>query len=59
MEPWCHSAIIHARIESLVKRGLLLARTEVLEWVIPGDKDVPVPPDGCVVSFIPFHERGS
>jgi hypothetical protein len=45
-------------MEGLVKRGLIPARTEVLEWVIPGDEEVPVTPDGYVISFIPFHERG-
>jgi hypothetical protein len=45
-------------MESLVKRGLLLARTEALVWVVLGDEDAPAPPDSYVVSFIPFHERG-
>jgi hypothetical protein len=33
MELWCCSDVIYARMESLVKRGLLLARIEALEWV--------------------------
>jgi hypothetical protein len=45
-------------MESLVKRGLLPARTEALEWVVPGDEEVSAPPDGYVVSFTSFHERG-
>jgi hypothetical protein len=57
MEPWCRSDIIHARMESLVKCGLLPARTEALVWVVLGDEDAPAPPDSYVVSFIPFHER--
>jgi hypothetical protein len=44
-------------MEGLVKKGLLRARTEVMEWLVPGNKDAPTPPDGYVVSFIPFHER--
>ena len=29
-----------------------------MEWIIPGGEDVPLPPDGYIVSFIPFHEQG-
>jgi hypothetical protein len=45
-------------MEVLVKRGLLQARTEVNEWIVPGDEEVSMPPDGYVISFMPFHERG-
>jgi hypothetical protein len=45
-------------MEALVKCGLLRARTEVNEWIVLGDKKVMMPPDGYVVSFVPFHERG-
>jgi hypothetical protein len=58
MEMWCRSDIIHARTESLVMHGLPPARTEVSEWVIPGDEEVLAPPDGYVITFTPFHERG-
>jgi hypothetical protein len=58
MEPWWRSDILHARMESIVKHDLLPARTEALEWVVPGDKEVPTPPDGYIVSFTPFHECG-
>jgi hypothetical protein len=58
IELWCRLDIIHAPMESLVKRGLPPARTKALEWVVPGDKEAPAPPDGYHVSFIPFHERG-
>jgi hypothetical protein len=44
-------------MESLVKRGLLPMRTEVLEWVIPSHEEVLAPLDSYVVSFTPFHER--
>jgi hypothetical protein len=30
----------------------------VTEWLVPGCKDAPTPPDGYIVSFVPFHERG-
>jgi hypothetical protein len=58
MKSWCRSDIINARTESLIKRSLLPTRTKVLEWVVPSDEDVPTPPDGYVISFIPFHKRG-
>jgi hypothetical protein len=58
MELWCHSDILHAHMEVLVKRGLLPTRTEALEWVLPSDEEVPASPDGYVISFTPFHERG-
>jgi hypothetical protein len=44
-------------MEVLVKRGILQARTEVNEWIVPGD-EVSMPPDGYVISFMPFHELG-
>ena len=55
MEPWPHSDFLHVHMEGLVKKGLLCARTAMNEWIIPGGEDVPSPPDGYVVSFIPFH----
>jgi hypothetical protein len=58
MEPWCCSDILHARMEGLIKHGLLPTRTEALEWVLPSDEEVPTPLDGYVVSFTPFHEHG-
>jgi hypothetical protein len=27
------------------------------EWIVPGDEEVPMPPDDYVVSFVPFHKR--
>jgi hypothetical protein len=57
MEPWCHSDVIHAFMESLIKRNLLPMRTEASKWVIPGDEDALAPPDSYAISFIPFHER--
>jgi hypothetical protein len=58
MEQWLHSDVTHRRMESLVKHGLLHVRTMVMEWLMPESEDMPTPPNGYVVSFIPFHERG-
>ena len=58
MEPWCRSNITLQRVEGLVRCGLLYARTAAEEWRLPGDEDVPSPPDGYVMSFAHFHERG-
>jgi hypothetical protein len=45
-------------MEGLIKKGLLHARTAANEWIVLNNEDKPMPPDGCVVSFVPFHERG-
>jgi hypothetical protein len=45
-------------MEGLVKRGLLCARTKVVEWFVPCREEALSPPDGYVVSFAPFHECG-
>ena len=45
-------------MEGGVHRGLLRAWTSVEEWLLPGDEDSLSPPDGYVVSFAHFHERG-
>jgi hypothetical protein len=45
-------------MESLVQCDLLPVRTEALEWVVPSDEDAPAPPDGYVISFVPFHKHG-
>ena len=58
MDPWCHSDITFQRMEGLVHRGLLRARTSAEEWLLPSDEDLSSPPDGYVVSFAHFHERG-
>jgi hypothetical protein len=55
MDSWYRSDVTHARLESLVKRGLLCVRTEAMEWLVPDREEAPTPPDGYVVSF---HERG-
>ena len=58
MEPWPHFDVRHVRMEGLVKKGLLRARTAVMEWIVPSGEDEPSPPNGYVISFIPFHEHG-
>ena len=58
MESWYCSDVTHARMDSLVKRGLLYGRTNAAEWLVPGREEVPAPLDSYVVSFAPFHERG-
>ena len=44
-------------MEGLVKLGLLHGRTDAVDWLVPGHEDAPAPPDGYVVSFVPFHEH--
>jgi hypothetical protein len=49
------------RLEELVHDGLLWTRTSRTqpEWrVPPSDHQEPAPPEGYVVSFVCFHERG-
>ena len=58
MDLWCHSDITFQRMEGLVRHGLLRVRTLAEEWLLPGEEDVLSPPDGYVVSFARFHERG-
>jgi Putative gypsy type transposon len=55
---WVRSTITEARLNGLVSKGLLQPRTEAEEWLVPGDEVVPNPPEGYVVSFAKFHERG-
>ena len=58
MDSWYCSDVTHAHMEGLVKRGLLHGRTDAAECLVPGREDVPAPPDGYVVSFALFQERG-
>lgn len=57
MALWFHSDMGQSRLEGLVKRGLLCARTAAIEWLVPGREDVPAPPYSYIVSFVPFHEH--
>ena len=58
MELWGRSGITSRRLEGLVRRGLLRPLSTIQEWLLPGDKDEPTPPEGYVVSFAIFHKRG-
>jgi hypothetical protein len=44
-------------MKGLIKKGLLHVRTATNEWLVPDNKDEPMPQDGYTVSFVPFHER--
>ena len=58
MEPWCRSNITPQRLEGLIHRGLHRPLFTIEEWQLLGDEDKPSPPEGYVVSFALFHERG-
>ena len=58
MESWCRFDITPQRLEGLVRRGLLCLLTAAEEWRLPSNEDEPSPPEGYVVSFAHFHERG-
>ena len=45
-------------MEGLIHRGLLRAWTSTEEWLLPSDEDLLSLPNGYVVSFTHFHERG-
>ena len=58
MELWCRSDITLQRLEGLIRRGLLCPQTAANKWRLPGNEDVSSLPEGYVVSFARFHERG-
>ena len=58
MDSWYRSDVAHVPMGGLVKRGLLRGRTDAAEWLVPGREDLSALPDGYVISFAPFHERG-
>ena len=45
-------------MEDLLRRGLLRAWTSAEKWLLPDEEDLPSPPNGYIVSFTHFHERG-
>ena len=45
-------------MEGLIHHGLLRARNSAKEWFLPSEEDFLSPPNGYVVSFAHFHERG-
>jgi hypothetical protein len=58
---WEHSSVTRLALGDLVSAGQLAANEEgrPAEWIVPPVGDhAPNPPDGYVVSFICFHERG-
>ena len=57
MDLWCCCYITFQRIEGLLHRGLLHARTSATEWLLPGEEDLSSPPNGYMVSFTHFHEH--
>ena len=58
MSNWQRASTTRAQLERLVAAGMLPARSEAAEWLLPGLEDFPRPPAGYVVSFVAFHERG-
>jgi hypothetical protein len=60
-DDWAASSVTERRLEELVEDGLLRPRTNLAqpEWVAPPPAhQEPAPPEGYVVSFVSFHERG-
>jgi hypothetical protein len=60
-DDWAASSVTERRLEELVRNGLLRLKTSRSqpEWIAPPfDHREPAPPEGYVVSFICFHERG-
>jgi hypothetical protein len=45
-------------MEDLIRHDLFHVRTEANKWILPNGQNSPLPPDGYVVSFMHFHERG-
>ena len=58
MDPGYRSNISPQRLEGLVRRGHLRLLIAAEEWRLPGNEDAPSSPEGYVVSFAHFHERG-
>ena len=58
MSNWQRASTTRAQLERLVAAGMLPARSEAAEWLLPSLEDFPRPPAGYVVSFVAFHERG-
>jgi hypothetical protein len=61
MDVWAHFSVMERKLEKLVRDGLLRPRTSRTqpEWrVPPSDHRELAPPEGYMVSFVAFHERG-
>ena len=59
MSFWQCSNVTTTCLNGLVAKGLLCPVTEAQEWIVPSGESNPQPPEGYVVSFVHFHERGS
>jgi hypothetical protein len=60
-DAWARSSVTERKLEELVRDGLLRprARRTQPEWrVLMSGHREPAPPEGYVVSFMAFHERG-
>jgi hypothetical protein len=60
-DAWACSSVTERKLEELVRDGLLRPRASQTqsEWrVSSSDHREPAPPEGYVVSFMAFHERG-
>jgi hypothetical protein len=60
-DDWVASSVTERRLEELVRDGLLRQRTSWSQpkWIaLPSDHREPAPPEGYMVSFVCFHERG-
>ena len=45
-------------MEGLIRRGLVYTWTATEEWRLPSEEDMLSSPNGYVMSFAHFHERG-
>jgi hypothetical protein len=60
-DAWARSSVTERKLEELVCDGLLWPRASRNQpkWrVPPSDHREPAPPEGYVMSFVAFHERG-
>jgi hypothetical protein len=61
VDAWVRSSVTERRLEELVHDGLLrpsTSRGQPERRVPPMNHREPAPPEGYVVSFVTFHERG-
>jgi hypothetical protein len=58
MSNWTRPNVSREQLLRLVEAGQLPPVTNAIEWIILTGESVPRPPNGYVVSFVAFHERG-
>lgn len=58
MPLWQPSDTTRVCLDGLVTKGLLYPLMAGPEWMLPGDERATALPDGHIVSFTRFHERG-